>query len=202
MWRGETRHPSTSHHSHSGGSHYGGTGRRRRYKSRYLGGGFDIDEVTPGAIMFHREVVVNYNDAVAARQAPQVGSMYVFQTNSGHWYIEKGRYFHVIKVFDRHWTECPIYTYQGQGLENKSPQLKEEHVGLKPMHLALDEYEPQNEVQVRTMRNPKERLSEKAVIHFTEARSSNFNTRIRAVGFTDGNGVNLIAELRKKMGCV
>ncbi|KAK4506386.1 hypothetical protein PRZ48_000116 [Zasmidium cellare] len=126
-------------------------------------------------------------------------------TANGDWYIEKGRFFFVLNVFANHWTECPIYTYGSRGLhDNMSDALKKEHIGLKPMRISIDQYNQQNEyapINVRYMQNPNRQLSDKAVIHVTQLRSSNFNTKVEIVAYTDGHAVNRVSSLRTRLGC-
>lgn len=172
---------------------------RSNYAGSLVNDGINVVDLLEGVIVWHLDLRECTDKPTTMKEGTKL-----LESAEGHKALLKGRYFCILKAFERHINEVPLYSYDGNGITKKSEYVKKQHVGVRPPHLPAKEYVKQNEYQpleVETMKDPNEKLHEMTVLHFVEQRSTSFKTRMRIVGKFTPESITRLRKLRADAGC-
>jgi hypothetical protein len=174
-------------------THRTGRGTRRGVGKIFYG--IPLSELVVGVIIFHKETRECYDEKAEGD---------VFKSNDGQLHFRKGRFSVIEAVHAFTLTKSPMFTYRGKGIEKKNEEVKREHVGVRPLHIASDQYVRQNKyapLEVESMNDAFEQLHEKTVLRFTERSTITFDTKIRVVGRLTSESIVRLERLRAEFGC-
>lgn len=156
-------------------------------------------DLLEGTIVWHTDI-----RECSDKPATMKDGTKLLESSEGHKALLKGRYFCILKAFEWHINEVPMYGYEGYGITKKSEYVKNEHVGVRPLHIPAKEYKKQNRyepLEVESMKDPNEKLSDMTVLHFVEQRSTSFEIRMRIVGKFTPASIARLRKLRTDAGC-
>lgn len=111
--------------------------------------GVQEQKLVAGMIIWHRD----FREHRPSDDVEVEAEMVSFKSPSSDWYWEKGRYWYITSVFTQHWNECPLYTNNDKGIAHKFEAVKNEHVGLRPVHVEAKDYENHSKHEPAVMRS-------------------------------------------------
>ena len=165
-----------------------------RYTTGKIHHDIDIRQVTPGTIIWAKETRECHFEATKGD---------IFHSKDGQKHFRKGRLFVVTSVHAQSLNKSPMYTYEGKGLSHKPEELKKEHVGIRPLHVAPNKYKRQNSyhpLEIESLTDDSQKLDELTVLHFTKRTTKSFDTPIRVVGRLTKESTNRMLKMCAEHG--
>ncbi|KAL9078764.1 MAG: hypothetical protein Q9157_002316 [Trypethelium eluteriae] len=108
----------------------------------------------------------------------------------------KHRPFILLSKSAEHFKAIPLYTYQGQGIGSKSPEVQAEHVSVARSGYPYKQQGPYKPLYLEP--NCPWQVKETCVAHFTEVSTFSYSCPIKGLGYVKRESYVQLAELHLK----